>query len=70
MAVESTESALGELKAKFSWFKVSVLKEAAERATKKLLRESHTRDTLSKEAIQSALEEEIQALHGERIGKK
>ena len=70
MAVESTESSLGELKAKFSWFKVSVLKEAAERATKKLLGESHTRDTLSKEAIQSALEEEIQALHGERIGKK
>lgn len=59
MVVESIESVFGELKVKFSWFKVSVLKEVVERVIKKLLRESYIRDIFLKEVIQSVFEEEI-----------
>lgn len=69
MAVESTESLRGALPASISWLKVSNLKEAAERATKKL-RENHTGSTLTKKVIMSALEKEVQALYGERTTEK
>lgn len=68
-AVESTESLRGALPASVSWLKVSNLKEAAERATKKL-RENHTGSTLTKKVIMSALEKEVQALYGERTTEK